>query len=507
MKHIAYLKKIWSIKEKLLTLREVDIISCLLSGEGTKSLSRLLHIEEKTFRTHWFNLKKKYVFFSKESLIQYLQENGQRKLFLDHYLFLHQEKLFLKNVQMKDVLKAKRRIDVLYSAHFPYMKLYAELIKRQFDSLGINSKIIFDENVKAGNVVFFDFIKKENHNFLEEEHTKNSDFFYDFVDILKKMNFSLHFDEIGFEKDRKSFEVEDDVFFINSSKYNSLYKNYPLYILIFIGFCLFYDFFSKEKFAPVKIIPKTEENFLQREPLLQKIKNRLKKKCKINYCALVGIKGSGKTTLSRLYATGSSFPIIAECDAQSFQTLERSYFDLAYSISRLNSEREEIQQLSNIVDSKVRISQLSSYIQKKLKNNGPWLLIFDNVNDYKEIELFIPMDYSLWGSGNVIFTSCNMNVPDYVDEESCLFVGELSNEEAVSLFQMINKNIKIKEAQDLLSLFHPFALDIKIIAHYLKKKRDKWSFLLSTDCKIKIQGSFRFFERCSATSYSNRSAL
>ena len=95
---------ILSIDDKFLTLREIDIISCFTSSKSSKSLSYFLGISQKTFDTHWNNIKNKHNFSSKESLINHLEETNNYWAFYNFYLFLKMEEIY-KNYHKKCAYK------------------------------------------------------------------------------------------------------------------------------------------------------------------------------------------------------------------------------------------------------------------------------------------------------------------------------------------------------------------------------------------------------------------
>src|SRR6266446_6112959 len=83
-----YFGQLETINGVRFTPREVDIIACLLSGKGTKTVAQFLSIEEKTVETHKYNIMRKLECNSKEGIIDFVEKSNEFSTLKQHYLHL-----------------------------------------------------------------------------------------------------------------------------------------------------------------------------------------------------------------------------------------------------------------------------------------------------------------------------------------------------------------------------------------------------------------------------------
>lgn len=264
-----------------------------------------------------------------------------------------------------------------------------------------------------------------------------------------------------------------------------------IYTLFFVGIILsLVAFFLKEIYIPdyafrnVKadlVIPK-ENTFLKRPGIISQIEEKGEKGLadgnRIDVIVLVGEQGSGKTVLARYYGYEQHDKIVWEFNAENKETLSHSFKDFAYSLAATNIEKEELLKIENIEDLEAQDLSFLSFIRKILKNHKNWVLIYDNVKNFSEIENYLPQDTALWGTGKVLLVTRDENLKDfkYIKHENIIKVGELQKEEALTLFSTIlfdfSPNIldleKKQETIEFLSQIRHFPLDITMAARYIK---------------------------------------
>ena len=73
------------------TRREVDIISCILSGRGAKKTASLLEISPKTADAHIRNIMLKLGCNSRERIIDFFERSGKQHYIKQHYANLHND--------------------------------------------------------------------------------------------------------------------------------------------------------------------------------------------------------------------------------------------------------------------------------------------------------------------------------------------------------------------------------------------------------------------------------
>ncbi len=90
------------------TKREVDIISCILSGKGVKAIAKLLNLSPRTVETHINNVKIKIGVSSKEHIIELAEFYGKTSLLHQHYDLLlerNDKKTWLKGNTASDFIE------------------------------------------------------------------------------------------------------------------------------------------------------------------------------------------------------------------------------------------------------------------------------------------------------------------------------------------------------------------------------------------------------------------
>ena len=89
MKSSEY-EELQSIKDKNFTIREIDIIACLIHNRGEKKIADLLSISPRTVSAHVRNIMQKLTCNSREGIIDFVEKSGKLNLLknLKKFLFL-----------------------------------------------------------------------------------------------------------------------------------------------------------------------------------------------------------------------------------------------------------------------------------------------------------------------------------------------------------------------------------------------------------------------------------
>ena len=224
------------------------------------------------------------------------------------------------------------------------------------------------------------------------------------------------------------------------------------------------------------IIP-TETILLNRPQLLKTIEESLKRAPQeIKTIALVGIGGAGKTTLARYYARHQKASLIAEVNAETKESLSDSFESLAQILATTEKEKKNLRKIQDIEFVKERDKQILFFVKEKLKETPNWLLLYDNVKQFKDIHEYFPYDSGAWGSGRIIVITRDKNIQNNSYISSMIEVTELSAQEKLDLFVKIMSNGKPEQytsqqkekARAFLQHIPPFPLDVSIAAYYLK---------------------------------------
>ncbi|MBW8308740.1 MAG: tetratricopeptide repeat protein [Candidatus Paracaedibacteraceae bacterium] len=220
----------------------------------------------------------------------------------------------------------------------------------------------------------------------------------------------------------------------------------------------------------------TEATLLCRPELLLQIEKSLNKKQAIQVVALIGVGGAGKTTLARQYARKQQVSVTWEINAESKENLINSFERLAHALAKTNTERKYLQEIEEIKRVSEREQKLFSFIKERLRAYPNWILIYNDVNNFPQIQNYVPHDQTIWGKGKVILTTRDSNISNNGYIDNTIQIGELTLNEKLGLFIKIMKNKDLnqfishqkEQAQIFLSKLPSFPLDISIAAYYLK---------------------------------------
>lgn len=107
---VSYYNHIKIINGVKFTPREIDVIACLLSGKGSKTIAYFLSVEEKTVETHKYNVMRKLDCNSKEGIIEFIEKSDKFSALKQHYLSLLSSAIFEKS--LSKILSLTKNIEL-----------------------------------------------------------------------------------------------------------------------------------------------------------------------------------------------------------------------------------------------------------------------------------------------------------------------------------------------------------------------------------------------------------
>ena len=565
----SYYDHIKTINCVKFTPREIDVIACLLSGKGSKTIASFLSIEEKTVETHKYNVMRKLECNSKEGIIHFIEQSDKFSALKHHYLSLLREAIFEKYLRQILSLSNRKGLDCLlvYEQNKNLTSLINQLEKHlalagvkvvkeaRENHKSMNHLIHYAHSCEIDSIAYLvsesslkKIINGDNHAILEiaeitqkHEHAKrkvvfllegekplldipqeikdtgyiglggHENYYFCVFDILQTLLPDINLDKT-ISNFRKQYETGYDPFERSSSKHstnendiseaeylkiNSNSRNLKkrkwgfiasCSLVLSIGCLLFVLKYNKENKTVSQNVAQnlqvvrsdlpipTDNVFLHRPELMKQIDEKLTGEQDIQTIALVGIGGAGKTTIARQYARLQKSPIVWEINAETKAVLVESFEKFANDFAKTEEDKRALRRLMDIKDSTFREEEILHFVKKNLRSQQNWILIYDNVERFADVQKYFPHDSNTWGKGKVIVTTRDSTIQNNSHIRSTITIGELESEEKVNLFMNIMgkgetnpiAGLAQTEIIKFLDELPPFPLDISLAAFYLK---------------------------------------
>lgn len=477
------------------TNREIDILACIVNGRSPKVIGSFLSVSTRTVETHLYNVMKKMACTSRQYIINFIENSDKEEFFQQHYHTLLTRSHFdiiLKEIRSIITQKNLKCELAFYEDNKSQLHTNLLNLEKDLKSAGIQVNVLKKTNINP-DLIFITFITQDKN--IEDTFSKQtlkkddiySNYYLTFFSIIKKI-LPTH----SFEKDTKNFlnthQKKKDFSPYEKSQLNSYKKllYFSSKTKVLTGIILFFfSIFLVYKLVPLQNTSKNvsyelqipnKTYILERNDLILTIEHKLKNQEKIKTVALVGIAGSGKTILARQYAIYRNPSFTFEIDASAKTTTISSFKDLAYNLAQTNQEKIELEIIQRIKDQICKEKQILLFVKKKLRDIKNWILLFDNLENFSDIQEYFPMNSNIWGNGSVIITTQNANIigTSYISADHIIFINELSKADVLCLFNKIlsglkhNSNRKKETLAALLATIPPFPLDVSIVAYYIK---------------------------------------
>lgn len=470
------------INGKQFSRRAIDIIACIISGRTSKKIASLLAIEPRTVENHIYNIMAKINCNTRGQIIDFIEKSGKYAIFKEHYAHLLMRQsfdIFLKKIS--GILKSKSSvISIICDKKQKNLYSLIHQLEEDFNTIGI--KILLEKNKKLNNVsieivdlsseknyyfLFLELLKIQNGSlplldkiildFKNEYNTSLSHTSFDEGNKDISENPVLHqslLEPVALKSDKKF--LPKNIAELNWLKINSNFRGRKLVLFAIFGCCfIFCSIWSFNNFNQITFntsfqginstirwnLPRQDHLFVGRTEALKELQrqlelqagadknhqNKMKNTLAISACS--GLGGIGKTQLALQYAYHSKYPysLIAWFPAESYDELKQTMLEFARVLGFLGEEKCAL-----------------SFVKQYLSEHPGWLLIYDNVPSYAEIESFLPES-----GGNVILTSRQRLWPS---KFNVLDLDVMNEAEAISLLKSQIKSFSFEEEEEQAAL-------------------------------------------------------
>ena len=515
------LQQINQINDVIFTPREIDVIACIINVRGVKKIADILGISHRTVEGYIKTILRKISSNSQEGIKDFVEKSSQLVLIKQHYIDLLINKLFLsqiakvalklKNKNISCIVNhaAKEKLEYIISC----LKLANINITEKSSKIPINDsnqKIIavltekhllqLKQQEKVNNIIFICFDKRLNDDFLQKfshiqiiDCSQNDQIYSAIFKIIELLapNIDLNDSISSFNKQKNNvinlkidlttrssnvdLEIKEKKVTRKTIMITTLISIVIIGVILSITVLIYKNYYSPINISINFLLP-NKKILLEREVITDQLDKIFTKPNEINIAVLVGVGGSGKTTIARNYANKQKSSIIWEINAETKKSLSLSFESLAYALCNNNADKQELRNILDIKEFANKDRQLLLFSQKQLKLLSKWFIIYDNVESFKDIFEYFPYNAEGWGNGRVIITTRDTTIKNsnYIDSPNVIVVDEISEKEKLELFKNIIGDsspqlVRNQEAvEQFLENIPSFPLDVSIAAHYLR---------------------------------------
>lgn len=449
-----------------LTIREVDIIACLIKNKGDKKIANLLFISYRTVNTHVRNISKKFRCNSREDIIDLIERSGKLQYIHQYYVNLlifssfktHLKKIGAINhvsvvcsiqdinstknskILLQQIRQSLKTANIVIAESKEISNSILPIISfRQAtytsnlpptssnpDNLSSSVSVLLDKTFDISvlkDMEYIDFTEVAHYYFSVLKLIKkimNTSKVNDIIQDFQEAYYNLHAScdpsmtvaANPFKKDKTDFRTRS----LNTIRLFSAIIS--LIGLIIILSSTLHTTNSKKRITYEQSwnLPTHLDHYVERHSIKKSILDKFQYVSTRNNIIIVsiyGLGGIGKTTLANdiIHNSTQSYAFRAWIRADSEKSLKNDYFTLCENVAICTKDMTDQQKIFNV--------------KKWFEEQENILLVYDNIEDMNLLEKYLP------NTGHVLVTSRNYNVFNGIE------LNSMNLEEATELFSNI----------------------------------------------------------------------
>lgn len=444
------------------TIREIDIIACVLNNRGNKKIAELLTISTKTVETHVHNICIKIQGSTRESIIDFVYKYRKQEEFKLFYHYMLVDVYFVQQLSYikTNIIKEPLNLTLTADNSHTYNKDQQKNLIKSLKSYLTHANIFLSygrKEQKENN--YYTITHNENSVLLsfgsdndEKVVTFREDNLYRaifelLIPLLDRNPEIIHLQN-EFEKfytqlipqsnNNINISVNADSNILNRSIFKKKIHIFWLCLIILcVTFCAIFFITSDKFYASLSRLidnkdknqimwnaPYLTQHHIPRYELINAVKNKLHKQSdsKIILAGLHGLGGVGKTTLATyLFHHFDNYSFKGWFKSETEELLKNDYFNLGTHLKLFTQNMSDEQKIIEV--------------KKWLEKQHSTFLVYDNSPNMDILSNYLP------SNGHVIITTRNTNV------HSAIAVDAMSEKEAVQLLDtLISKSNNIKNS-------------------------------------------------------------